>query len=100
MHRRRRPVLATLVLVSSVGLATLGAAPATAAPVPSIAVGIAPSDVVFSRDGARAYVANEGSKSISVISVSTSTVTSTISLPHAPHSLSVSPDGSKLYAAT
>ncbi len=68
----------------------------------TIAVGEAPSAIVFSPNGALAYVANEQARSITTIDVQTERPirTSTpLADTHFPDGLAVSPDGLTLYAA-
>ncbi|QZT63710.1 VCBS domain-containing protein [Mycolicibacterium austroafricanum] len=66
----------------------------------SIPVGASPSGVVLSRDGKRAYVANYGAGTLSVINTATNTVVgSPIKLGVQPGSIAISPNGSRLYIA-
>ena len=72
-----------------------------------IAVGLHPSGMALSPDGATLYVANANSDTISVIDTRTDQVTATLGakpLPElpfgsAPNALAVSPDGTTLYVA-
>jgi YVTN family beta-propeller protein len=72
----------------------------------SIAVGARPRSIVFTRDGAKAYVANELGGTLSVIDVARRAVTGTIALPAdgavapRPMGLSRSPDGEHVYVST
>lgn len=76
---------------------TITAAPNPAvSPTNTIGVGATPYTTAFSPDGSTAYVADFGSKSVSVINVATGTVVATIPTAGQPESVSVSPDGSKL----
>jgi YVTN family beta-propeller protein len=59
----------------------------------SIAVGLAPSHVVVSKDGTRAFVANTGSNSISVIDTATQAVLDTIDVGDQPSGLAVALGG-------
>jgi YVTN family beta-propeller protein len=62
-----------------------------------IAVGIAPAQVVTTRDGARAFVINRGSHSVSVIDTASQAVVDTIVLADRPTSIAVTPDGERIY---
>ncbi len=72
-----------------------------------LAVGLHPSEMAFSPDGARLYVANANSDTLSVVDTATDAVVQTLctrpmkELPFgsAPNALAVSPDGSTLYVA-
>ncbi len=66
----------------------------------TLSVGDNPSRVAISRDGTRAYVANTGSDSISVIDTSADQVTATIPVGDGPSALAVTPDGERLYVMT
>ena len=86
---------------------------ATDAVVANIAVGSSPGSIHFTPDGSKAYVSNRGCAdsfecspllppTISVINPATNSVTTTISTGvgvagAAPHSMRITPDGSKLY---
>jgi YVTN family beta-propeller protein len=50
----------------------------------TVPVGSEPSSVSIFQDGTRAYVANRGDGTVSVVSLTTNTVTKTISLPQEP----------------
>ncbi len=50
----------------------------------TVPVGAEPSSVSILQDGTRAYVANRGDGTVSVVSLTTNTVTKTISLPQEP----------------
>ena len=73
----------------------------------SIDVGLHPSAMALSPDGARLYVANANSDTLSVIRTSDDTIESTINvrpfadapLGSAPNALAVSADGTRLYVA-
>lgn len=62
--------------------------------------GSAPYGVAVSEDGARVYVVNEAKNSISVIDVAAGRVTATIQVPGGPSKITMSPDGSLLWAPT
>lgn len=72
-----------------------------------IEVGLHPSEMAFSPDGTRLYVANANSDTVSVIETASDTVVQTMStrpmkgLPFgsAPNAIAVSPDGRTLYVA-
>ncbi|MFD1200647.1 InlB B-repeat-containing protein, partial [Leucobacter albus] len=55
--------------------------------------------VAVSPDGARAYVTNFGSGTVSVIDTATNTVTETVAVGRDPSSVAVSPDGARAYVA-
>jgi YVTN family beta-propeller protein len=52
----------------------------------------------ISPDGVRAYVANAGAKSVSVIETSTDAVVATVAVEFIPVHVSISPDGAHVYA--
>ncbi|MER7757212.1 IPT/TIG domain-containing protein [Kitasatospora sp. NPDC097643] len=62
-----------------------------------IPVGVSPLGVALTPDGARAYVANRASNSVSVIDTATNTVTATIVAAGGPFLTAVSPDGTRVY---
>jgi YVTN family beta-propeller protein len=66
-------------------------------PATPIVVGNLPDAVALTPNGSEAYVGNEGSDSVSVISTATGTVTNTISSVPA-NGIAVSPDGSFAFA--
>src|SRR3954470_4836097 len=67
-------------------------------PVPPIEVGLAPTQVVISADGSRAFVTNTGSTFLSVIDTATDTVLDqSVQLTEAPSSIALSPDGTIVY---
>jgi len=74
---------------------TVAANPAVA-PTSSINVGTTPQSVALSLDGTTAFVADFGSKQISVIDTATMTVTKTVTTAGQPESVVLSPDGTKL----
>jgi YVTN family beta-propeller protein len=65
-----------------------------------VAVGMLPSHVAFNPAGTRAYVANQGSHSVSVVNVTSGVVETTIPLGSNAWNAIVSPDGATLYATT
>jgi YVTN family beta-propeller protein len=68
--------------------------------VATIPVGQTPVGVVFSPDGTRAYITNNGSNtggSISVIDTATSTVVATVPVGGSTDFSAITPDGKKLY---
>lgn len=74
--------------------------PATLASGPVIPVGYLPTDVAVNPAGTRAYVANQYSRSVSVINTATNAVVSTFAVTGDPFKVAVSPDGSTLYVGT
>ena len=62
-----------------------------------IDVGVSPSQVIITPNGAEVYVSNFGANTVSVISTATNTVTHTVAVGSGPDSLAVAPDGSKIY---
>lgn len=63
----------------------------------SIPVGDTPQGIALTPSGARAYVANRGSNTVSVIDTATNTVTDTIPTGVGPTYVSTSPDGLRIY---
>lgn len=63
----------------------------------TIPVGDQPRAVEVSSDGSRAYVANYGSGTVSVINVDTRSVIATITVGAAPTDVELSPNGSELW---
>jgi YVTN family beta-propeller protein len=63
-----------------------------------IPVGTQPQFVTFSADGRLAYIANDGSDTVTTIDLSDYT-THTVSTGHFPTSMAISPDGSKGYVS-
>ncbi|MFE7043340.1 IPT/TIG domain-containing protein [Streptomyces atratus] len=63
----------------------------------TIPVGGSPLGVTLTPDGARAYVANRASNTVSVIDTATETVTATIAAAGGPTLLAFSPDGTRAY---
>ncbi|MDX3853666.1 Ig-like domain repeat protein, partial [Streptomyces sp. AK02-01A] len=64
---------------------------------PTVPVGNFPTDVAITPDGLRAYVANSGDNTVSVIDTVTNTVTATIPVGSAPFGVVVTPDGLFVY---
>ncbi|KJY41006.1 hypothetical protein VR41_14150, partial [Streptomyces sp. NRRL B-1568] len=60
---------------------------------PTVTVGTFPTGVAITPDGLHAYVANEGSNDVSVISTATNTVTATITVGATPFGVAITPDG-------
>jgi len=111
-HRRRRPtsrVSLVLGLVLSMVIGAIAVSTAAATPPPqnqilsdlsaSIGVGSLPTQLVVNSTGAKAYVINAGSSSVSVIDTATNTVTATVSTGTGtePKDLALTRDDSKLY---
>jgi YVTN family beta-propeller protein len=69
----------------------------TNAVIATIAAGVWPEHVAFSRDGTRAYVTNYGDGTVSVIDAATDSVTDTFSVGGYPAGVAVAPDGAKVY---
>ncbi|WP_081681149.1 YncE family protein [Cellulomonas sp. URHD0024] len=93
--------LRTALAVCAVALVAVGVAPApsVAAPGPTIPVGDRPLGVAFSPDSSRAYVANADGNSLSVIDTATGTVVDMIATSPKPFDVTVSPDGTRVYAS-
>lgn len=64
----------------------------------ALEAGSAPYGVAVSEDGTKVYVVNELKNSISVIDVAAGRVTGTIPVPGGPSKITMSPDGSLLWA--
>jgi YVTN family beta-propeller protein len=84
------------VVNSSAGVVT-AIDTATNTPVGVIPVGVNPTHVAVSADGAQAYVANSASSSVSVIDTASDAVVATIALGANPSALAVTPNGAWLY---
>lgn len=65
----------------------------------SVAVGAAPSAVIVSRDGKRAYTVDRESDAISIVDLETFTVTGDIGVGQAPFAAALAPDGRRLFVA-
>jgi len=65
----------------------------------TVTVGTSPEGVAITPDGSYAYVANEGSETVSVIEISTNTVTATVAVGTDPTAVAITPDGSYAYVA-
>jgi YVTN family beta-propeller protein len=63
----------------------------------TITVGVQPTGIAVTPDGAPAYVANRGSNSVSVITTATNQVTGTVQVGLQPIGVAVTPDGSRYY---
>lgn len=64
----------------------------------TIPTGSLPTGIVFSPDGSRAYTANQGDNTVTVIDAATSTAIGSISTgASSPFSVEMSPDGQQLY---
>ncbi|MEO3760658.1 Ig-like domain-containing protein [Mycobacterium sp. B14F4] len=71
--------------------------PAEATVKAAASVGSSPTVVTVSPDGARAYVANPGGGTVSVVNTATNGVIHTITVGGNPNGLALSPDGTRLY---
>lgn len=78
------------------GYSALNAAFVAGAVIP---VGNTPEGITLTPDGARAYVANRGSNTVSVIDTATDTVIDTIATGAGPTDVAISPDGTRAYVA-
>jgi len=65
----------------------------------SVTVGSVPTGIVFNSTGARAYVTNQYSSTVSVVNVATNTVVDTIAVGSRPFEVLVAPGDSLLYVA-
>lgn len=97
----RKTVGAVAAVATTTALVVAGAGPAIAdAPlsvIASVPVGASPYAVALSPDGTRAYVANQGSTTVSVVDTATDTVSATIGVAGSPTDVAVSPDGKRAY---
>ena len=73
--------------------------PVTADSVASVAVGAAPTDVIFNAAGTRAYVTNQWSQSVSEIDPATNTELRRISIPADAYIVALAPGDSILYVS-
>jgi YVTN family beta-propeller protein len=89
-----------LVYVTRLDGAKITALDTTGAVVDSVNVESTPTGVTFSPDGQTAYVTNQLSQSLGVISVATSAQVDTVTLPASPFVPFVSPDGSKVFVTS
>ena len=72
---------------------------ATGATAPAITVGIGPSAVAVSPDGATVYVTDAGSDSVTPIATATNTAGTPISVGSQPDAIAITPDGTTAYVA-
>jgi YVTN family beta-propeller protein len=72
--------------------------PATLTIAARFTAGANPGRLLLSADGARLFVNNTGARAISVVNTVTRTVTATITLPEPAIEMTLSPDGTRLYA--
>ena len=68
--------------------------------VTSVTVGVNPWSVTFSPNGARAYVPNQGSASVSVIDTASQTLVDSIGLGNGSLWAAISPNGERLYVTS
>jgi YVTN family beta-propeller protein len=103
--RRKLPALAAALAVAVTGAALLPAsahaeAPQTSTIAATIPVGKNPQELKFNRAGSRAYVANLGSSSVSVINTSTKKVIATVPTAPFPRHIAVNRTGTRVYVAS
>jgi YVTN family beta-propeller protein len=72
---------------------------AAAVKLAEITVGSDPQSVAVHPDNVRAFVANSGSASVSVLNLQTLTVTATLTVGVEPSAVALSPNGTRLYVA-
>ena len=63
-----------------------------------LAVGVAPSDLTLSPDGAIAYIDNHQSNAVAVVDIGLWRVRGALALPCSPSQLVITPDGTELFA--
>jgi len=75
--------------------------PMRPAPVAEVEVGAMPWHPVYSPDGARVYIGNQGANTVTVLRTSDWTVEAVIEDPSfaEPHGIAITPDGRKLYVS-
>ncbi|MDH6284816.1 YncE family protein [Prescottella agglutinans] len=97
--RCRRTVPGIIAAVLSVLGLLIGTTPAASAETvtATVPVGADPYGVAISPDGARAYVANLGSGTVSVINTATNSVTATVEVGERPAAVAITPDGTRVY---
>jgi YVTN family beta-propeller protein len=71
--------------------------PQTSTVAATIAVGKNPQDLKFNSSGSRAYVANLGSSSVSVINTTTNKVIATVPTAASPRHIAVNRAGTRVY---
>ncbi|MGE0299439.1 beta-propeller fold lactonase family protein [Pseudonocardia sp.] len=102
-RRRGRWMAALLAAAAAVATAAAVLTPLLDPPLAETArtrVGLTPADVVVSPDGRRAYVANLGDDTVSVLDATTlAPVGTPIAVGDAPNSLALSADGRRLYVS-
>jgi YVTN family beta-propeller protein len=102
----RRTFVITLaaagVVTALVGSGPASAQPAaeTVAPSSTLRVGSDPESIAVAPDGRRAYVANSGGSTVSVIDTAASRVATTFRVDGYPTSVGVSPDSSRVYVTS
>jgi YVTN family beta-propeller protein len=91
----------TLVAVNSGAnsVSIFNVAGATPAKLAEVTVGVEPVSVAVHPNGVKAYVANSGSGSVSVLNLQTRQVTNTITVGAEPMGVALSPNGTRLYVA-
>lgn len=79
-------------------LAKVARIPSAGGSYTTIDVGSLPTDVVTTRDGLRAYVANQGSQSVGLIPLAAQAQTTTVSVAQDPYRVRRSRDGTRIYS--
>jgi YVTN family beta-propeller protein len=74
-------------------------ATATNTVIATVPVGVEPTGVAVTPDGAAVYVANQGSATVSVLATATNTVIATVPVGGGPFGVAVTPDGAAVYVA-
>lgn len=90
------------VLVTQIGANTVasGQLPGTALNGPSITVGNIPPHVTVTPDGARAFVTNQGSASVSVVDLTLNQTVTTVPLAGEGYNLLATRDGAEVFVTT
>src|SRR5438094_5460599 len=93
-YARRRPRLCSELQRQYVSVIDTATNTVTALPVP---VGVNPTGVAVTPDGAHVYVGNFSSNTVSVIDTATNAVTATVMVGLNPEGIAVTPDGAHVY---
>ena len=102
---KRHAVLALVSVLVATASVLWNPPPATATSAPdpllltnvTLGAGTAPVAVAVTPDGSRAYVANRGSHTVSVMNAATNTITATIPGFNTPHGIAISSTGNRAY---